>query len=226
MKGTIVVQPAGSPYPLAPGSYEPANNSAFAAALAAGQAAIPAQSASHSLNADGTATWRLAAGFGDGKSYAVERFGASNLTIHTGDTVVWTQPDPNENHTVSFLSGGPDVPLTLPTGAPNPQARAPAGGKVYAGSGFVSSGFLKPGQSYALTFRQAGTFRYRCLIHDDYGMVATLTVLAAATSAPAQLPSIMPSTGGGGGSALWGGLLLCGLLALTLGLTRLATRRA
>jgi plastocyanin len=224
MKGTIVVQPAGSPYPVAPGSYQPASNPAFATALAAGQASIPKQNASHSVNADGTTTWRLAAGFGDGKSYAVERFGASNLTIHTGDTVVWSQTDPNENHTVSFLSGGPDVPLAMPNGAPNPQARAPAGGRVYAGSGFVSSGFLKPGRGYALTFSQAGTFQYRCLIHDDYGMVATLTVVAGV--APAQLPSAMPSTGSGGASALWGAMLLCGLLALTLGLSRLATRHA
>jgi plastocyanin len=224
MKGTIVVQPTGSPYPVAPGSYQPASIPAFATALAAGQAAIPQQRASHSVNADGTTTWKLAAGFGDGKRYTVERFGASNLTIHTGDTVIWSQNDPNEVHTVSFLSGGPDVPLTLPDGAPNKRAQAPAGGTVYAGRGFVSSGFLKPGQSYALTFSRAGSFRYQCLIHDDFGMVATLTVVGAA--APAQLPSTMPSTGGGGGSALWAGLLLCGLLAVAMGLAKLATRRA
>ena len=223
MKGSVVVQPAGTPYPVAPGSDHPASNPAFSSALSAGQAAIAAQTVQHTTSATGVSTWTLAAGFGDGKSYAAERFGSPSLTIHTGDTVVWTQNDPNELHTVTFLNPGQDVPFALPTGALNPQALAPAGGKTYAGSGFFNSGGMGPGQRYTLTFSTAGTYTYKCLLHDEFGMVANLTVVGAT---PAQIPAAMPSTGSGGGAALWGGLLLFGLLTVGLGLTRLAARRS
>lgn len=138
----------------------------------------------HTTNATGVSTWTLAAGFGDGKSYVAERFGAPSLTIHTGDTVVWTQNDPNELNTVTFLNPGQDVPFDFPTGALNPQAVAPAGGKTCAGSGFFNSGGMGPGQRYALTFSTAGMYTYKCLVHDDFGMVASLTVVG---TAPAQI---------------------------------------
>ncbi len=43
---------------------------------------------------------------------------------------------------------------------------------------------LSQGQSWSYTFRQAGTYAYYCSVHPD--MRATVTVLPAATTAPAQ----------------------------------------
>lgn len=237
MKGSVVVQAAGSPYPTNQTTYKAASDPLLTAAISAGQAALAAQTVTSKANTDGTTTYYENGGLGDGKSYTLERFGTQNLSVHVGDTVVWTQKDPNENHTVTFLNNGQEVPITLPNGQLNPQALAPAGGKVYAGSGLFNSGFLMPNQSYALTFSQVGAYNYECLIHDNLGMKAVITVLAASTSTPAQvpgsgstpaaqIPSQMPNTGAGGGSSLpWLGLMLFGLLGLGTGVRQLAKQR-
>lgn len=47
----------------------------------------------------------------------------------------------------------------------------------------IKSPMLSTGQSFSYTFKTAGTYSYYCSIHPD--MRATVTVLAAATSAPA-----------------------------------------
>ena len=226
MKGSVVVQAAGSPYPTGQTTYKAASDPSLTAAISSGQAALAAQTVTSKANADGTTTYYENGGLGDGKSYTLERFGAQNLSVHVGDTVVWTQKDPNENHTVTFLNSGQEVPITLPNGQLNPQALAPAGGKVYAGSGLFNSGFLLPNQSYSLTFSKAGVYNYECLIHDNLGMKATITVLAASTAAPVQIPAQMPNTGAGGGSGLpWLGLMLFGLAGLGTGVRQLAKQR-
>jgi plastocyanin len=227
MHGTVVVQAAGAAYPTSQTTYKAASDPQLTAAITAGEAALASQPVTSKANGDGTTTYFENGGWGDGKSYTLERFGAQNLAIHSGDTVVWTQKDPNENHTVTFLNNGQDVPFTLPDGSINPQAAAPAGGKVYSGSGYVNSGLLVPNQAYSLTFDKAGTYQYECLIHDDLGMKAEITVSAAAASAPAQVPAQMPNTGAGGGSTslAWLGLMLFGLLGLGTGVQKLAKQR-
>jgi plastocyanin len=225
MKGQVVVQPTGSAYPTSQTTYKAASDPLLTAAISAGDAAQAAQTVTSKANGDGTTTYYQIAGIGDGKSYSLERFGAQNLNIHVGDTVVWTQKDPNEAHTVTFLDNGQDIPATLPNGQLNPQEAAPAGGKVYAGSGLFSSGDLFPTASYSLTFSKAGTYQYRCLLHDTLGMVAAITVSSAAAT-PAQVPAQMPNTGAGGSSGLaWLGLMLFGLLGLGTGVQKLAKQR-
>jgi len=49
---------------------------------------------------------------------------------------------------------------------------------------------LSQGQSWSYTFRQAGTYSYYCSVHPD--MRATVTVLPAATTAPAR-PTTKPA---------------------------------
>lgn len=234
MHGSVVVQAAGSAYPTSQATYKAASDPLLTAAISAGEASLPAQTVTSKANGNGTTTYSQNAGWGDGKSYSAERFGAQNLTIHAGDTVVWTQRDPNEAHTVTFLNNGQDIPATLPNGQPNPQEAAPAGGKVYAGSGLFSSGYLFPGQSYSLTFDKAGTYNYVCLLHDTLGMKASITVLPASASASpaqvpaagaAQVPSQMPNTGAGGAELPFLGLVLAGLLGIGTGVQQLAKRR-
>jgi plastocyanin len=55
--------------------------------VSSGQAALAAQKVATATNANGTKTYTMNAGAGDGKSYGLYRFGADNLTIHAGDTV-------------------------------------------------------------------------------------------------------------------------------------------
>jgi len=209
MHGTVVVQPSGSPYPSGQSTYQPSSDASVAATIKAGEAAIAAEKVSSTSNGNGTTTYTVAAGFGDGKTFSVQRFGANNITIRAGDSVTWVQKDSNQIHTISFLQNGQDVPFTLPNGQPNLQAVAPAGGNVYSGQGYFNSGILTgapaPGpHSYTLRFTKPGNYQYVCLVHDDLGMKGTITVVAAA-------PPGLPKTGGPGASAsAVVGLLLIG----------------
>jgi plastocyanin len=110
-----------------------------------------------------------------------------HLTIHTGDTVVWT----GFFHTVTF---GPQavrdqlqkeliVPVPQKNGPPlltfNPKIVYPSGGNTFDGVHFVNSGLLQgngpqPPQ-FKLTFTKPGTYEYDCLIHSS--MDGTITVL-------------------------------------------------
>ncbi|GGJ13181.1 hypothetical protein GCM10010885_23110 [Alicyclobacillus cellulosilyticus] len=103
----------------------------------------------------------------DYPSFAYERFLPESLTIHQGDTVVWTQMGWNEEHTITFAPKG--TKISDPT--------KPAGGHVYAGKGYFNSGYLAPGQSYQLTFTKPGTYEYVCLIHSMLNMKGVVKVL-------------------------------------------------
>jgi uncharacterized protein (TIGR03118 family) len=105
------------------------------------------------------------------------RFTPDPLTIHTDDTVVWTQMNFMMIHTVTFPVAGQPIPdFILPNFSINPVAAAPAGGSVYNGTDFFSSGVLSPGQNYTLTFTNPGTYDYLCLIHDEMGMKGKVIV--------------------------------------------------
>lgn len=126
---------------------------------------------------------------------------------------------------MTLLSGGPDVPLILPPDHRlNPVAAAPAGGNVYAGTGYVNSGILPPppaplaARTFALKFPKPGAYAYRCLIHDELGMKGTITVLAAR---PAGLP-----TTGGIPRSVGAGLGLLGLALIGGGTLRLRGMRS
>jgi plastocyanin len=71
-------------------------------------------------------------------------FAPADLTVAAGTTVTWTNSD-SAGHTVKSTDGG-----------------------------FASSGTLKKGDSYSITFDKAGTFPYVCAIHSS--MTGTITV--------------------------------------------------
>lgn len=104
------------------------------------------------------------------------RFYPSSLTIDVNDTVTWAFPS-GEPHTVSLL--GPNAAFPPPN---DPTAPVPAGGTVYDGSTYTSSGFKLLGNSYSLTFTKAGTYAFSCLLHG--GMSGTITVQPAGTPYP------------------------------------------
>ncbi len=116
---------------------------------------------------------------------AFMRFKAQNLTIHTGDKVVWNQLNFMEIHTVTFLAAGQPIPdFVLPDLSINPVAAAPSGSGSYNGTGFYNSGVLQPGQNYSLTFTKPGTYDYKCLIHDEMKMVGEVIVLPPPVKTP------------------------------------------
>ncbi len=143
---------------------------------------------------------------GEDTSVGAEYIGffASDVHIHTGDTVMWKQ-NSHEIHTVTFLGNmtqAPDLVVPVPNApagamALNAQAALPAGpkdgnydGTVYANSGIMG---MDPGQAqdFSLTFTQPGTYNYVCLVHP--GMKATITVDSADANAPAAAPIPSPA---------------------------------
>ncbi|QXJ34159.1 cupredoxin domain-containing protein [Saccharolobus shibatae] len=105
-------------------------------------------------------------------SASVMRFLPTTLTIHVGDTVVWTQDAPDEVHTITFVPQGMGIPEFG-----DPLSLIQIGGHIFNGSGYYNSGPLIPGQSYNLTFITPGIYTYVCLLHDNMGMVGTIIVL-------------------------------------------------
>ena len=71
-------------------------------------------------------------------------FAPADLTVAAGSTVTWKNSD-GAGHTVKSVDGG-----------------------------FASSGTLKTGDAYSVTFSKAGTFAYVCAIHSS--MHGTITV--------------------------------------------------
>jgi plastocyanin len=121
---------------------------------------------------------------------SVMRFGQDSITVRVGDTVEWTNLDPVTAHTVTFgfpMEPSPPQPpsaeVTVDTdGARRAMVTSPADN--------VHSGFLVEAlqdraglaQSplsvtrFRVTFTSPGTFNYRCVLHDDLGMVGRVIV--------------------------------------------------
>lgn len=121
---------------------------------------------------------------------ALMRFVPENITVRTGDSVIWTQLNPMEIHTVTFLAAGQEEPPF-----PSPEAAAPAGGNVHNGTGFYNSGIMKLGQNYTLKFTKLGTYDYLCIIHDNLGMVGRVEVQPVTTPNVTRTPQITATPG-------------------------------
>jgi plastocyanin len=175
MKGTIIVQAAGSSYPKTQGNYDSAAAAAMSADLAAAQSSVSlfpyAPGGPHLVMgiapglAVGPPTNQSVFRFLDGASLA-----DTSVDVTAGTTVTWTNQSNNAPHTVTFPVAGQTPPPTLSPFAP------PQGPSSYDGTTLVHSGPLFPGGSFSLTFPKAGTFTYYCLFHDDSGMVAIIRV--------------------------------------------------
>ena len=111
--------------------------------------------------------------------------------IHAGETVEWTSAEAVTNHTITF---GPerDPPNQIPTSA---NVTTDADGARHAfissPSDAVHSGFItQPPQDriglpqaqlsatrFCVTFTQPGVYQYKCVLHDELGMVGEIIVL-------------------------------------------------
>jgi len=145
-------------------------------------------------------------------------------------------------------NGPPPAPPCVRPGATHPDligdpGNAPAGTVLTDPKQLVDSGLLG-GTGYGISpsaqqwsiktngATAAGSYSYQCMVHDwMHGTLAVAAVAAPAApttapaapvaQAPAQIPARMPSTGGGGSTPLWGGLVCLGLLVSGLAAVRL-----
>ncbi len=187
MEGTVSVVSEGGSLPETPAQARErgrAESDSLATAMrgqiGAAQAAPMAMSGRPAIHA-------VAAGLGNPAGVSALRFLAEDITVRRGDSVVWTNPDGFEIHTVSFTSGGPLPEFTEvrpgPAGPMGPpmivipaNVAGPAGGGVYSGQGYANSGILGAGQSFAMRFdAPAGKYEYVCLVHAPL-MKGTVTV--------------------------------------------------
>jgi plastocyanin len=163
MRAVIHVRPVGTPYPSSQADYDHQIEQATAAMLSDGQ-----KLADQARN--GSTNQHVTLGIGD-DMVSVMRYFPQRIVIHVGQTVTFINHDIMEPHTVTF---GPDSPKGnfAPYGNP----------KAFDGSAPLNSGFLGAdphwfGTSFSVTFIKAGTYAFRCDLHDNMGMVATIVVL-------------------------------------------------
>ena len=171
MSAVIHIRPASTAYPFSQEQYRQQGRAQRDEYLRHGNA-LERQA---KLLADGNASAgpQVTAGFGDG-AVMLMRFYPSNIKVHVGDTVAFTNLDVEAPHTITFgpePQGGPTA-LFAPYGTPN----------AFDGSTPLNSGFLGAdphlfGNTFSVTFTQAGTYHYICGLHDDMGMLGTVIVL-------------------------------------------------
>jgi plastocyanin len=187
MKGTVVVQEAGSELPMDQAGYDAMAAGEMAGYIEAGVAEVAAiEGMAASPAANGPTTWDVAAGAGGLAPARVMRFLPEELTIKVGDTVRWTNMSDGEPHTVTFL-GGEEPPEDVliepsasgpPTILQNNMTLLPSGGPDFNGTGYTNSGFigLPPevgdplgllGPMFELTFTEPGDYPYYCILHSS-----------------------------------------------------------
>ncbi|MDQ2743512.1 MAG: hypothetical protein M3Z66_14640, partial [Chloroflexota bacterium] len=191
MRGVVVVNPAGTPYPMTQADYNEAATVSAQTDLGQGATALfHSTPPASTKNADGSTNYNVFAGTSAGMA-SVMRFVPGTLTIAVGDTVTWTNLDMIDPHTVTFAPDGKYPKF------PSGPALAPAGGSTYDGTTFTNSGLIipvgSPGipglptkTSYTLKFTKAGVYTYHCLLHDALGMIGKIRVVSApsTTAAP------------------------------------------
>jgi plastocyanin len=169
--------------------------------IAAGMAEVPAalEAAEEevpppTLNDDGTVTYYVLVGYSAGPNLDLLHFFPDDLAVQPGDTVEWifgmqNLPVP---HTITFLNGA-DPPADI---IPVPQDDGPPllvlsaefyypqnADQPLTRDGVYHSGILKwsvgdPPPTFSLKIGDiSGEMPYRCLVHDDSGMLANLTIV-------------------------------------------------
>jgi plastocyanin len=130
---------------------------------------------------------------GGQQSFSLVRFIDGTVTIHAGDTVEWTNVDPELGHTMTFgkipqdlfdPSCSPDCVVTIdPDGAPHAIITST---KQNVHSGLIAAlledepgvpqGPVSPPTRFRVTFTTPGTYPYVCAFHDNLGMQGTVVV--------------------------------------------------
>lgn len=130
---------------------------------------------------------------GGTQTVSVDRFMEDTKLIHVGETVEWTTSEAVTNHTITF---GVEPPPAL-QGSPSTNVTTDADGARHAiislPSDNLHSGFITQlpqdriglaqvplngtATRFRVTFTAPGTYQYKCVLHDDLGMVGQVIVL-------------------------------------------------
>lgn len=164
MIAIIHVRPAGTPYPFSQQDYNRQIEGQTNTILSDGRKLAD-------LAEDTSNNHHVTVGIGDGLA-SLMRFFPQHIVIHVGDTITFTNRDPMEPHTVSFGTFPPNFNNFFPLG--NPGA---FDGSAPLNSGFIGANPAWFGTTFKVTFVKAGTYAFRCDLHDFLGMVATIVVL-------------------------------------------------
>lgn len=118
------------------------------------------------------------------------RFLKGTVTVDAGDTVEWGSFDPEEPHTITF--GTEPADLFDPSSNVTLDADGVRHAIITTTHDTVHSGFIEatlvdsPGllpenpldhTRFRVTFTHAGTYKYKCSLHDNLGMVGTVIVV-------------------------------------------------
>jgi plastocyanin len=136
----------------------------------------------------------IAATAGGQQSFSLVRFVNGNVTIHAGDTLEWTNLDPEIGHTITF--GAIPQDLFDPSCSPNCVVSTDPDGALHATitsteqnvhSGLIAAlledepgvpqGPVAPPTRFRITFTTPGTYPYVCAFHDNLGMKGQVIVL-------------------------------------------------
>jgi plastocyanin len=120
---------------------------------------------------------------------SLNRFLKGTIHIEAGDTVEWSNHDPEEPHTITFGTEPantfpPSSNVTLDSDGVRHAILTGPGDNVH--SGFIEATLVDdPGllpenpldfTRLRVTFKQPGTYKYICALHDNIGMVGTVIV--------------------------------------------------
>ena len=222
MAGQVVVQAAGSAYPMTQAQIDAQANAELYAKLGQANQQLQGEQLKSQANSDGTTTYTVINGVGGNQS-SVLRFLPVDVTVKAGDSIAFPVDDPHEIHTVTFYDPAGQAPPFL---TPKPQSSGPpkliiphalpqGGNRVEDPKALYNSGIVGPGQSFTFTFPKAGVYSYVCVIHAPQGMFGKIVVEAA--GAPGT-PVSLPNTGADADTPLLpllGGVLLLLMGALT-----------
>jgi plastocyanin len=186
MEGSVTVIPPTEALPKTDAQYTAAADKQIVKDLKAGAriARESERAAARAKDLDDHEGIEVAAGGGNGVASSFRFFGPGS-PVHVGDVVTFVNRDEFEPHTVTFNTDfAPGDPAELfPLGSP-----ATFTGVEPLHSGFLLSKDLleffqippsipvQPRMQFAVKFNKAGSFRYVCTLHDEIGMVATITV--------------------------------------------------
>jgi plastocyanin len=149
------------------------------------------ESNGHGSNAITAGVGHIIGNTGGTQTASVMRFMDATKVIHVGETVEWTTAEAVTSHTITF---GPE-PDPLNQIPPSANVTTDADGARHAflssPSDVVHSGFITQSPQdrtglaqaplsatrFRATFTQPGVYQYKCVLHDELGMVGEIIVL-------------------------------------------------
>ncbi len=128
---------------------------------------------------------------GGAKGISLVRFLAPTKTVHVGESVEWANLDSALPHTITFGPGADPADPTLPSANVTVDTDGARHATISSPADNVHSGLIvaaPPEQDglpqapigvtrFRITFSQPGVFPYRCVLHDNLGMVGNVVVL-------------------------------------------------